>query len=130
MQKYHKIFGQLWRYFLGAGVGYLFDFGTLILLTQVFGVNYLISAMLGFALGLIVLFMISKRFVFSDSKVKSKSLEFGLFALIGLGGLSILTLLMWLLAGVGHINYIVSKILATTVVYTWNFFVRRSLYHN
>jgi putative flippase GtrA len=128
--KYKKLIGQFWRYFLGAGVGYIFDFGTLILLTEVFSVNYLLSAAIAFTVGLIVVFIISKRFVFGDSKIKSKSLEFGLFAVIGIGGLGILTLLMWLLTDVADINYIISKVLATTIVYAWNFFVRRSLYHD
>ena len=128
--KHKKLIGQFWRYFIGAGVGYLFDFGTLILLTEVFSVNYLLSAIIGFTIGLIVVFVISRRFVFGESKLQSKSVEFGLFAIIGIGGLGILTLLMWLLTDVASINYIVSKVLATVIVYTWNFFVRRSLYHN
>ncbi len=128
--KHTKLVKQFWRYFIGAGIGYLFDFGTLVLLTEVFSVNYLLSAIIGFTVGLIVVFIISKRFVFGDSKLQSKSLEFGLFAVIGVGGLGILTLLMWLLTDLASINYIISKIVATTIVYTWNFFVRRALYHN
>lgn len=128
--KYQKVIGQLWRYFIGAGVGYLFDFGTLILLTEVFSINYLLSAVIGFSVGLIVVFIISKRYVFGASKLQSKSLEFGLFAIIGIGGLGILTLLMWLLTDLADVNYIISKIIATVIVYIWNFFVRRSLYHN
>jgi len=128
--KYKRLVGQFWRYFLGAGVGYIFDFTTLIVLTEVFSVNYLLAAAIAFTVGLIIVFIISKRFVFGDSKIKSKSLEFGLFAIIGVGGLGILTLLMWLLTDIGGINYIISKILATIVVYAWNFFVRRAFYHD
>lgn len=128
--KHSKLIKQFWRYFISAGIGYLFDFGTLILLTEVFSVNYLLSAIIGFTVGLVVVFVISRRFVFGDSRLQSKSLEFGLFAVIGIGGLGILAALMWLLTDLAHINYIVSKVIATTIVYAWNFFVRRALYHD
>lgn len=118
------------RYFGAALIGYGVDFGTLILLHELLGMHYLIAATLGFASGLFVLYVISNKYVFGGSKIKSKSAEFSLFALIGLIGLAILNVLMWLLTDKLAINYIVSKLVATVVVYVWNFFARRSLYHD
>jgi putative flippase GtrA len=67
-------------------------------------------------------------FVFGESKIKSKSTEFIAFAVIGVIGLGLLNLLMWLFTDNLGINYIVSKLIATIFVYAWNFFARRSLY--
>lgn len=121
---------QITKYFGAALIGYAVDFGTLIVLTEVFRVYYLISATAGFILGLIVVYVISNKYVFGESKIKSKTNEFLLFGLIGLIGLAILNLLMWSLTSGLHVNYIVSKLLATVIVYAWNFFARRSLYHS
>lgn len=129
MNKHRKLIDQFIRYFGAALVGFVFDFGTLILLHQLFGVHYLIAASCGFTLGLIVVFILSNRYVFGQSKIKSKSAEFGIFALIGLIGLGILNVLMWIFVDQIHINYIVSKIFATVFVYAWNFFARGALYH-
>lgn len=129
-EKYQKVFRQFVAYFGAALVGYIVDFGTLILLTELLKVNYLIAAALGFTAGLIVLYVITQGRVFGESKLNSKILEFFLFGVIGFIGLGILTGLMWLLTGVLGISYIVSKILATAVVYVWNFIGRRSLYHS
>ena len=121
---------QFLKYFGAALVGYVVDFGTLILCKEVFHLHYLLSATAGFVLGLIVVYVVSNRYVFGESKLKSKSQEFLIFALVGLVGLGLLILIMWGLTSGMHINYLISKILATIVVYAWNFFARRGLYHS
>lgn len=120
---------QFYSYFAAAGVGYAGDLLTLFYLHQVLGAHYLLSAAAGFLVGLAILYVISKRYVFGASKLSSKTAEIGLFALIGVVGLGILTLLMWLLTGIFGVNYLLAKIAATVMVYTWNFFARRTMYH-
>lgn len=122
--------GQLIRYLAVAFVGLGFDFGTLVLLHQVFGVFYLAAAAGGFSAGLVVNYFLSSKYVFSNPKIKSHAMNFGLFAVIGLVGLGILSLIMWALTGRLGINYVISKVVATIFVYAWNFFARRALYHN
>lgn len=119
---------QFIRYFGVALVGYVFDFGSLIFFKQVLHVHYLLAATIGFTIGLAITYVLSNRYVFGESKLKSKRADFIAFALIGIVGLGVLNLLMWLLTGGFHINYIVSKVAATVVVYLWNFFARRALY--
>lgn len=129
MQK-NSLATQFIKYFGAALGGYVADFGTLIFFKEVLNVHYLLSASAGFILGLVVVYIISNRYVFGESKLKSKTNEFILFAVIGIVGLGILNLAMWLLTSGLHVNYLASKILATVVVYAWNFFARRSMYHN
>lgn len=128
--KSNSITHQFSRYFVVAGIGYVVDFGALYVLHEFFGVYYLFAAMTSFTLGLIVVYMLSSLFVFTDSKIKSKFLEVGIFSLIGVIGLGILTVLLGILTGILGINYLVSKLVATIVVYAWNFFARRTMYHN
>ncbi len=130
MNKHYPILHQFMRYFGAALIGFGVDFSTLIALKELLGLHYLIAATGGFLAGLIVVFILSNRYVFGESKIKSKSFAFGLFTLIGLVGLLVLNVLMWFLTDMIHFNYIVSKVVATIFVYAWNFFARRTLYHN
>lgn len=130
MNKIRGISIQFVRYFGVALVGYAFDFGTLIFMHEILHLYYLLAAASGFIVGLTVLYFLSNRYVFGESKIKSKSAEFGIFTLIGVVGLVILALLMWIFTDKFQVNYIISKIIATVFVYAWNFFARRTLYHN
>jgi len=130
MNKYRDIGLQFIKYFGAALVGYVVDFGTLIICKEIFGLHYLISATAGFVLGLVVVYVLSNKYVFGESKLQSKRQELLLFAVIGLVGLVILNILMWALTSGAGINYLISKIAATVIVYIWNFFARRALYHN
>lgn len=128
--KYQKLTKQFVRYFGVALVGYFVDFGSLILFHEIMHLHYLLAASIGFVFGLIVVYILSNRYVFGKSKIQSKSTEFAVFASIGVIGLGILNLLMWIMTDQFHINYLISKIVATFFVYAWNFFARRSLYHD
>ncbi len=119
---------QSLQYFWVALVGLFVDFGTLVLLTEVFAVNYLVAAVCGFLAGLVINFILSERFVFSDPKLRSRWLRFGLFGVIGLVGLGILAVLMWAQVDLLGWHYIVAKVLATVIVYAWNFLARRWMY--
>lgn len=121
---------QFLKYFGAALIGYVVDFGTLLVLTEFYNVHYLISATVGFCLGLVVVYVISKLYVFGESRMRSKKQEFVMFALIGVIGLALLNIIMWLLTSNLGVNYIISKLVATIIVYTWNFSARRSLYTN
>lgn len=115
------------RYFGVAAIGLAFDFSTIIFTKEILHFYYLLAACAGFIVGLIVTYTLSNLLVFGAPKGNKKTL-FTLFAIIGLVGLAILNFLMWILTGKLGINYILSKALATIVVFIWNFFARRSLY--
>ena len=121
---------QLFSYAWVAGVGFIVDFGTLYLFTEYFKTPYLLSAFLGFVLGLICNFVLSEKYVFEGSRVQSPWARFSLFGLIGLVGLGILELCMWALVDLFKTQYLIAKIAATVVVYLWNFFARRLMYKN
>lgn len=125
-----KLVKQFSRYFGVALIGLAADFGTLVFLKELFNVYYLAAAACGFTIGLVVVFVLSNRFVFSNPKIKSKSWNFIIFGLIGLVGLGLLSVLMWFFTSFLGFYYILSKVIATAFVYMWNFFARRSLYHD
>ena len=121
---------QLFRYTFVGGFAFLVDFGTLFALTEYLHIHYLVSAGISFVLGLIVNYFMSVKWVFNNSGMKNKFVEFMFFALIGLVGLGLNELFLWVLTDLLLIYYLLSKIITTFIVYFWNFFARKIMLFN
>lgn len=120
-------FVQFFRSGVVGAVAFGCDFGVLALATDVLGLHYLISGLFGFGVGVIVNYWLSVRWVFNKRKFSRASVQFGLFALIGVVGVGINELIMWLFTEYVGWHYLVSKLAATVVVYLWNFSIRKAL---
>lgn len=118
---------QMLRYLFVAGIAFVVDFSALFVLTDVAGLHYLISTVLAFCLGIVVNYSLSVAWVFSKRKLASKHLEFVAFGVIGVVGLALLAVLMWLLTDLLGLHYLLSKIIATAIVFFWNFLARKFL---
>lgn len=116
------------KYFVVALVGLLIDFAILFALVDFLGLNYLVSAAVSFLVALVVNFVLSERFVFRDPKISNSLNRFVLFGMIGLLGLGILTVSMWLMVDGLGLQYLLAKVLATVLVYVWNFLARKAMY--
>jgi len=127
LEKTHNIKIQFFRYLFVGLAAFAADFATLYLMTDLFGVHYLISNFFGFLVGLSCNYFLSVLWVFSNRKLADRKKEFMAFALIGIIGLLINQLVMWGLTDLSGIYYMYSKIVATGVVFFWNFFGRRHI---
>ena len=116
---------QFARYTVVGGVAFAVDFGFLFLLTHFGGVYYLISAAVSFVLGLAVNYALSRVWVFSQRTLSNATLEFTIFALIGVAGLGLNELGMWLLASRLGLEYLLAKMVTAAFVYVWNFAARK-----
>ena len=116
---------QLCRYTLVGAIAFAFDFGALFGFTHFLGVHYLLSAGMAFLIGLCVNYALSTQWVFRRRSIRSKSVEFLLFALIGVAGLGLNELLIWFFTEITGFHYLLSKIVSTVFVYLWNFFARK-----
>ena len=116
---------QFARYVVVGGGAFVVDFGTLALLNKLAGLNYLWSAGISFSLGLVVNYLVAVRWVFADRRVQRRSVELAVYALVGVVGLLLNQLTIWVLtAGVG-LDPLVSKLAAGAVVLLWNFGARK-----
>jgi putative flippase GtrA len=118
---------QLLRYGVVGGIAFVVDYGSLWLLTEVLGWHYLLSAAIAFLLGLTCNYLLSTRWVFGESRLKSPWAEFAAFALIGVVGLGLNELIMWVCTDGLQFHYMVSKVVSTGIVFFWNFLARRFL---
>lgn len=124
---------QFFRYLFVGGLATVVDWGvSFILFKFVFGERYAVAAnSISFVAGLVVNYVISTFWIFSNSKVKSKLMEFLGFAAIGLVGLfmtmGITKLFEIWLADKTSLFQILAKIVSTAAAFFWNFFARKIL---
>lgn len=121
---------QLFRYGFVGGVAFLVDYGTLFVLTHYAGVPYLWSAAIAFILGLVTNYLISISWVFHHSGKMRVWQEFVCFAIIGVIGLGLNELIMYVGTDMMHLHYMISKLISTAIVFFWNFFARKFMLFN
>lgn len=137
---------QFFRYIFVGGLAFLVDFGVFTFLTTFFAffmAYYIWANIISFVLGLTANYFFSVRWVFNNRNVRNKLFEFVLFAGVGLIGLVLNSFFIWLfkehiLAGISitpdkiefgrkvlDVKIVISKLIATVLVYLWNFFARK-----
>ena len=123
-----KIILDLTKYFGVSLIAAIINITFLYIFTEIFKINYLISNVLSFTLGLFTNYILSKKYVFKNNKL-SPIIEFIIYTLIGILGLIIDTFVLWICTKKLGIYYMISKILSTGVTFIWNFSIRKLLYH-
>src|SRR5436190_23488280 len=85
---------ETWKYFLVSVVALAVDYGALVALTELGHTHYLVSAGVGFSGGLIVNYLLSVRFVFSERRWADRRRQVIGFLAIGRAGLVLYRALM------------------------------------
>ncbi len=116
---------QMFRYIFVGGAAFVIDILSLFILTNYFGIYYLISAAIAFTLGLIANYILSVSWVFNKRTLKNRHFEFGMFAVIGIVGLGFNEIFIWFFTQDLQTNYLISKIYAAVIILFWNFFARK-----
>ena len=121
--------GYLIKQFMKFGVvgfiAFFIDYGTMIFLTEVFGVPYLISTTAGFIVSVIFNYLASMRYVFVHKEGLSRRKEFIIFIVLSVIGLGLNDVLMWVFVDFAFIDYRISKIILTAIVMIYNFITRK-----
>lgn len=118
---------QFFRYLFVGGFAAVVNIGSLYVFTEFAHLYYLVANILGFLLGLLTNYLLSKWLVFSKENNLNKVTEFIIYAIIGVVGLGLDTGFVWLFTTIG-IYYMIGKIISTGLVFIWNFFARKIIY--
>jgi putative flippase GtrA len=114
-------------YALASLCSLFMDFCMLAFLVQVCGLWYLAAATVSFLSGIIVVYLLSVRFVFKNHRLADRRAEFLSFGAIGAIGLAINLGAIFVLVSRLGIHYLVAKGVAAGFTFTVNFFARRQL---
>lgn len=120
-----KLISQFMKFGIVGVIAFVIDYGFMVLLTEVFGVPYLISTTVSFIISVIFNYFASMRFVFKRKDDMSRRREFIIFVVLSVIGLAINDVFMWLMVDFLFIDYRISKIVVTFIVAVWNFVTRK-----
>ncbi|WP_165051314.1 MULTISPECIES: GtrA family protein [unclassified Adlercreutzia] len=120
-----KLIDQIMKFGVVGVIAFVIDYGLMVALTELFGVNYLVSATVSFIVSVTFNYFASMRYVFTHKEGLSRRREFVIFVVLSVIGLLINDALMWLGTGLLGISYLITKIFATAVVMVWNFVTRK-----
>ena len=123
-----SLIGQFVRYLVTGGFAFVVDFLLYAFCLYELNWHYLVANLVGLVAGLIINYVMSVAWVFSECKrvlEDRKTVEFGVFAIVGIIGVGINELLMLLMVGMLDANEMKSKIVAAILVLMWNFGVRK-----
>lgn len=120
-----KLFVQIIKFGFVGGSAFVIDAGLLFILTEFFGVHYLISGTVSFSVSVIYNYILSVNWVFNPNKKMKKTIEMVIFIGLSIIGLGINQIIMWIFVDLFHVYYMLSKVVATVVVMIYNFVTRK-----
>ncbi len=106
--------------FFGVGlVSIVADYGTLMLLREVFEINPVYGALAGYMVGGLVNYLLNRMHTFTTER---DHIDAGLrFIGVMAVGFSLTGLFMWMFAEKLEIPYLIARVLTTGIVFCWNF---------
>ncbi len=118
---------DLVKYAFASVAALALDYGLLILLYKVLGVDYLIAAAVGFSAGIGFVYLLSVRYVFCDRRRLRRGPELLGFLVTGLVGLLINEAMMRFFVELLCLPVALAKMPTAGLVFTFNFLARRAL---
>lgn len=120
-----KLVAQIMKFGVVGVIAFFIDFGVMVFLTEVFGMNPVASATISFTVSVVFNYLASMRYVFQHREGMSRMREFVIFVVLSVIGLIINDVLMWAGTEWASLDYRLVKIFATAVVMVWNFVTRK-----
>ena len=118
---------EMFRYMIAGATAFLVDFSLLYLLTKVFSLHYLVSNLFSYSAGLLVVYLINIKWVFNVRKYQNVGLEMLIFSIIAIAGLLLSEFVMWLAVESLSTDILQAKVLATGMVFIFNYVLRKVL---
>ena len=116
---------QAFRYTLAGTAAYTVDYCLLILFVEILGIHYLTASLVAFLAGAATSYILNVKWVFDSRTFNNRYFEIFIFCVIGLVGLAQNQFIIWFFTENTHFHYLVSKLLASIIVFVWNFFARK-----
>ena len=89
-----KLIAQFMKFGVVGVIAFVIDYGLMVALTELAGVNYLISATISFTVSVVFNYLASMRYVFTHKQGLSRRREFVIFVVLSVIGLGVNDLLV------------------------------------
>jgi putative flippase GtrA len=124
-QKTRKEIATIWRYGLGSTLSYLINLVIIWLMTDIFGVHYLLSSIAGYASIVITSYIFSVTWIFTERKIASRKKEFVAFTLITIFAILMNLVSMWFFTDQLGWHYIISNITTNFLATLWGYIPKK-----
>ncbi|WP_417057841.1 GtrA family protein [Enorma massiliensis] len=122
----NKTSTQQFMKFAAVGIfSFVVDWLLLVILTEGFGIDYLVSTTASFLVSVSLNYALSMKYVFEHRDDMSRKREFTIFAILSCIGLGLTDVLMFAGVTILNIAYQAMKVIATFCVTWYNFFTRK-----
>ena len=125
----HKTIHQGTKYIIVGGICTISDIAVLFFLTKYVGINYLLSSVLSFSVGIGINYFLCVNWVFDFRALNNRTHEFLYYLIITLGAIGINTLVIWGLTHFFNLYFLLSKLFASLATLIYNFFLRKHFLH-
>ena len=119
---------QFLKFGVVGAFAFLIDYGVLMLLSQVIGMDPVISASISFVVSVVFNYVASMHYVFTRRDDISRRREFTIFVILSAIGLVINEIIMVIgvnVLGDSALMVTITKLVATAIVMVWNFVSRK-----
>ena len=116
---------QFAKFGIVSVIAFCIDYGLFLLMTYVFGINYLIASAISFVISTIFNFTASMRYVFAGKRGQTRSQQFVIFFVLSVVGLGVNQLVLWMCVDLLAWLAWVGKLAATFIVMIFNFVTRK-----
>ena len=119
---------QFLKFGVVGAIAFLIDYGVLMLLSQVIGMDPVISASISFVVSVVFNYVASMHYVFTRRDDISRRREFTIFVILSAIGLGINEIIMVIgvnVLGDSALMVTITKLVATAIVMVWNFVSRK-----
>ena len=106
-------------------IAFCIDYGLFLLMTYVFGVNYLVASAISFSISTVFNFAASMRYVFAGKEGQTRTQQFVIFFVLSLMGLGLNQLILWISVDMLVWLAWIGKLVATAIVMVFNFITRK-----
>jgi putative flippase GtrA len=122
-----RFFLEVLGYGLVSAVALGADIALLRLMVEGAGMNFLPANALAFAVGALIAYFLSVRFVFRFHHLRNRGWEFASFVALGLVGLLVNSVALFLAISMAGLGLVTAKLLAAACTFATNFTLRRQL---
>jgi len=117
---------EFFKYAAASGAALMVDVAVLTFLVSGAGWSYLLAATVSFVAGGVFLYVLSIKLVFRFRRLPNPALELPLFVALGLAGLAVNCLVMFIAVGSCGLNYLAGKAVASSCTFGINYWLRRN----